>query len=178
MSDDYRKVCKLLKQHGYKLVRTRGSHQIWRGKGGHVSVPYKSTRKRTLNRILKNAGIGERGLARKVRIFALGNFQQTGQIERGVARLRAGIRRTRFRPPVLRANLRGGSQDPSLAYGLVTVEQVGAGLVQDRLVSRPVAVWQSGQAEIESRKLGLEQWGGLRSGPLRVAFFKQEFQFA
>ena len=60
MSDLYKKASKLLKEHGFEIVRTQGSHQIWKGKDVSVSVPYKSTKRHTLNRALKDAGIDQK----------------------------------------------------------------------------------------------------------------------
>ena len=53
-----KRVHKLLKAAGFRVVRNpRGSHVIW-GKDGHgVSVPAKIKSRATANKILKEAGL-------------------------------------------------------------------------------------------------------------------------
>lgn len=58
---EYREVVKILKQNGYKHIRTNGSHEIYRNKELGISCPVKCTAKTipigTLKKISRITGI-------------------------------------------------------------------------------------------------------------------------
>ena len=58
MAGDEKRVLRLLKDHGFNIVRNpRGSHVIWGNGDKNVPVPAKITKRHTANGILKQAGI-------------------------------------------------------------------------------------------------------------------------
>ncbi|MFC7049648.1 type II toxin-antitoxin system HicA family toxin [Emcibacter nanhaiensis] len=59
----YRKLTKILKNHGYAFYRSgKGDHEIWRrnGTGRSISLPSKCPSRHTANQVLKQAGIDEK----------------------------------------------------------------------------------------------------------------------
>jgi predicted RNA binding protein YcfA (HicA-like mRNA interferase family) len=60
MADYYRDLVKILRAHGYMLVRTgKGSHEIWYSPASkrQVTVPRSTKSRHTANVVLKQAGL-------------------------------------------------------------------------------------------------------------------------
>jgi predicted RNA binding protein YcfA (HicA-like mRNA interferase family) len=60
MNGYYEQVIKILKAHGYTLLRQSGSHQIWRNSHRAQTVSTNCLSRHTANGIMKQAGISHR----------------------------------------------------------------------------------------------------------------------
>jgi len=60
MNGYYALVIAVLRQHGFELVRQKGSHQTWKSSGCSVTVSTNCDSRHTANAIMKQAGIAHR----------------------------------------------------------------------------------------------------------------------
>jgi len=60
MNGYYALVVAMLRQHGFELVRQKGSHQTWKNNWRSVTVSTNCDSRHTANAIMKQAGIAHR----------------------------------------------------------------------------------------------------------------------
>ncbi len=60
MNGYYALVAAILKQHGYAMIRQKGSHQTWNNGKQPVTVSTNCESRHTANAIMKQAGIDHR----------------------------------------------------------------------------------------------------------------------
>lgn len=61
MNGFYKQVTDILKRHGYMFHRQgKGSHEIWSKGRMALTVPMNCVSRHTANKILKDAGVGEK----------------------------------------------------------------------------------------------------------------------
>lgn len=60
MNGYYEQIAKLLRAHGYKLLRQTGSHQIWTNGKRNQTVSTNCYSRHTANGIMRQAGIDHR----------------------------------------------------------------------------------------------------------------------
>ena len=57
MADFYRDLVKILRAHGFSLIRGKGSHEVWLNPVTKRQVPRTTKSRHTANEVLKQAGL-------------------------------------------------------------------------------------------------------------------------